>query len=60
MSNETENEGVAKSIAKMILRIEELETRNSDSLDFHDLAVWEIKQALELAFEMGKLSTNTK
>ena len=35
------------------LFLETLETRNSDSLDFHDTAVWAIRSALEAAFEAG-------
>ena len=31
------------SIAKVKLRIDTLETRNSDSLDFHEVAVWSLK-----------------
>ena len=42
-----------KSIAKDVLNIDQLETRNSDSLDFHSLAVWSIKEALERAYELG-------
>jgi hypothetical protein len=41
-------------IAKKHLRIETLETRNADGLDFHDVAVWCIKDALEAAFEAGR------
>jgi hypothetical protein len=41
-------------IAKEHLRIETLETRNSDSLDFHDVSVWGIKAALEAAFKLGQ------
>ncbi len=40
-------------IAQKHLGIEALETRRSDSLDFHDLAVWNIKAALEAAFKAG-------
>lgn len=36
------------------LGLETLETRKSDSLDFHDMAVWEIKAALEAAYAAGK------
>jgi hypothetical protein len=32
-------------IARQHLDLETLETRNSDSLDFHDLAVWGIRAA---------------
>jgi hypothetical protein len=41
-------------IAEKHLRIETLETRNADGLDFHDVAVWSIKDALETAFEAGR------
>lgn len=40
-------------IAERELSLETLETRNSDSLDFHELSVWEIKAALEAAFLLG-------
>ena len=40
-------------IAKEKLSIETLDTRKSDSLDFHDIAVWQIKAALEAAFNAG-------
>ena len=33
--------------------IETLETRNSDRLDFHDVAVWAIRAALEDAYAAG-------
>jgi hypothetical protein len=39
---------------KHFSNVETLETRRMDSLDFHDVAVWEIKAALEAAFEAGK------
>ena len=40
-------------IAKKHLNIETLETRNSDGLDFHDVAVWCLKDALQAAYEAG-------
>ena len=40
-------------IAKTHLDIETLETRKSDALDFHDLAVWNIRAALEAAYKAG-------
>lgn len=43
-------------IAQTILDLETLETRNSDSLDFKEQAVWSIKQALELAYKAGQES----
>ncbi|WP_323033651.1 DUF6900 domain-containing protein [Paracoccus sp. (in: a-proteobacteria)] len=33
--------------------IETLATRNSDRLDFHDVAVWAIRAALEAAYAAG-------
>ena len=42
-----------KQIAKC-MGIETLETRHSDDMDFHDLAVWNIKKALEAAYKAGK------
>ena len=36
------------------LNIPTLETRNSDSLDFHDVSVWGIKAALEAAYRAGQ------
>jgi hypothetical protein len=41
-------------IAQRILGINTLQTRKSDSLDFHEHAVWNIKEALEAAFEAGR------
>ena len=49
-----------QKIAREILDLETLETRNSDSLDFHDMAVWEIRKALEAAYEAGRNSVTTK
>jgi hypothetical protein len=41
------------AIAKETLHIDTLETRKSDSLDFHDVAVWSVKSALEAAYRAG-------
>lgn len=41
-------------IAEKNLRIGTLETRNTDGLDFHGVAVWNVKAALEAAFEAGR------
>ena len=41
-------------IAQRQFRLETLETRNRDRLDFHDLAVWALRAALEDAFEAGR------
>jgi hypothetical protein len=42
-----------EQIAKEHLFIETLETQNSDRSDFHDVAVWCIKSALEAAYAAG-------
>lgn len=43
-------------IAKRQFFLETLETRDRDRLDFHDVAVWSIRTALEEAFEAGRAS----
>ena len=49
-----------EKIARKILGLETLETRKSDSLDFHDVAVWSIHEALEAAYNAGREASNTK
>jgi hypothetical protein len=44
---------IITSIAREHLDIATLKTRKSDSLDFHDVAVWQVKIALKAAFEAG-------
>ena len=52
-------DALLRDIAERHLFLETLETRNSDSLDFHEHAVWAIRSALEAAFEAGgDTSTN--
>lgn len=41
------------NIAQTILKIGTLETRNADRMDFHSVAVWSIKDALEAAYLAG-------
>jgi len=43
-----------QQIALEHLDIETLETRNSDRLDFHEVSVWDIKSAMQEAFEAGR------
>ena len=42
-----------QQIALDHLFIETLETRNSDSMDFHDVSVWSVKEALLAAYQAG-------
>lgn len=55
---------VIAGIAREVLRLETLETHNSDSLDFKEQSVWSIKRALEAAwlagFEAGQASRKRK
>lgn len=50
---------VLSRIAAKRLNIPTLETRGSDSLDFHELSVWSIHDALNRAFSAGKLAAQT-
>jgi PIN domain nuclease of toxin-antitoxin system len=50
---------VLADIAKQVLNVETLETRKMDSLDFHDVAVWQLKKALEAAYRAGAASVTT-
>ena len=43
-------------IAKEILGLKTLDTRNSDSLDFSEQAVWTLRAALEAAYTAGLAS----
>jgi hypothetical protein len=47
-------EALLAELALQHLGIETLATRNSDSLDFHDVAVWAIRDALEAAYQSGR------
>ena len=46
-------EQLLTQIARQHLDVETLETRRSDRQDFHDLAVWSLKAALEAAYQAG-------
>lgn len=43
-------------IAKEFFGFETLETRHCDSLDFRELSVWNIQNALDAAFRAGQVS----
>ena len=51
------SEALLLDIAAEHFRLETLETRNSDGLDFHEVAVWSIRAALEAAFAAGQAAT---
>ena len=46
-------EKILTAIARQHLFIDTLQTRRCDSLDFHDLSVWQLRRALEAAYEAG-------
>ncbi len=65
MSKQTEaqtaqRDALILEIAKRQFFIETLETRDRDRLDFHDVAVWSIRAALEEAFEAGRASATKR
>ena len=45
---------VRVGLSRRQFHLETLETRNRDRLDFHDVAVWALRAALEDAFEAGR------
>lgn len=47
-------EKILEKIAKDILFVETLETRNSDGLDFYDISVWGLKRTLLQAYKLGQ------
>ena len=51
---------VIEIIARKHLGLTTLEARNSDSLDFHDLAVWSIEAALKAAYDAGLAAASNK
>lgn len=58
-NDEAARDALLLEIAERHLFLETLETRNSDSLDFHDSAVWAIRSALVAAFEAGRCAAET-
>ena len=42
------------SIARQTLQIPTLDARNSDRLDFHEVSVWKLLNALRLAYRAGQ------
>lgn len=42
------------SVARRLLNIPTLEARRSDRLDFHEVSVWQLRDALRLAHRMGR------
>ena len=53
---ETKLDAQFEQIAQQHLRIDTLEVRSSYPLDFPEVAVWDIRQALEAAYRLGQQS----
>ena len=51
---------ILAAIARKHLLIPTLKTRRSDSLDLHEVAVWQVEAALKSAFEAGSRSASKK
>ena len=50
---QTPADSLLAQIARVHLGIDTLDMRNSDALDFHDIAVWNLKTALTAAWTAG-------
>lgn len=53
------DEQIAEAIARRVMRVETLTVRNMDALDFHEVSVTEIKQALLEALDIGRVGANS-
>ncbi|KVL70376.1 DUF6900 domain-containing protein [Burkholderia ubonensis] len=51
--NRRELDALLTAIARKHLQLDTLQTRYSDRRDFHDCAVWVIRDALQAAFDAG-------
>jgi hypothetical protein len=49
----TANDRILTDIARQHLGLSTLDTRRSDSLDFHNVAIWSVAEALKAAFNAG-------
>jgi hypothetical protein len=52
--NDQEIIALFELIAQKHLNVETLEEQKSDVLDFHEVSVWQIREALEAAFAAGQ------
>jgi len=47
-----------EEIAKKTMGFETLKERKSDSLDFKEVSIWSVEEALMAAYNLGKKSKN--
>ena len=59
-TKETKMKNKIEEIAKEVLGIDTLEEQKSDELDFHEVSVWCLKEALEKAYAAGAQSTRNQ
>jgi len=54
--NDTNDHAIPTELRQIAERLgfPTLKTRRSDSLDFHEVAVWSLREALEQAYEAGR------
>jgi hypothetical protein len=50
----TKIDKIAEQLAKEHLSFETLEERKMDSLDFHEVSVWSVKDLIRAAYEAGR------
>ena len=55
-ANKKRDEAI-EAIARNILEIETLAERKRDALDFHEVSVWGLKDALLAAYELGLVAS---
>jgi hypothetical protein len=51
--NRTQREAEILAIAEKLLGLKTLEPRHSDDLDFYNHSVWQVREALEAAYDAG-------
>lgn len=56
---DTAAEKAVAEIARKILHLDTIETRNSDGLDFHSIAIWTIRESLTAAYHAGVRAART-
>jgi len=58
--NDNKLRELLEGIAQTHLGVGTLETRHSDSLDFHGVSVWGLRMALEAAYNLGAANAAQK
>ncbi len=57
--HEAPRAAAVERIAREVLQLPTLDTRDADALDFHELAVWKIRDALLAAYDAGSATSAT-